>query len=356
MSDVPDSTAARAGAPLLEVSDLKTHFPIFERRNLRRRQVGAVRAVDGISFDIYPGETVGLVGESGSGKSTVARSVMRLVTPTAGEVRYEGKTVDGMNRSEMLWFRRNVQMIFQDPYASLNPRMNVRDIISEPWRVHGGVVEPDDHDAEVRRLLDQVGLRSDAAMRYPREFSGGQRQRIGIARALALRPRVLLCDEPVSALDVSVQAQVINLLEDLQDEFGLSYLFIAHDLSVVQHISDRVFVMYLGKVVEAGHEHQIYHQPEHPYTQALLSAVPSTDLDVARSADPILLPGELPSPSKPPSGCNFRTRCWKADDYCAEVEPELEQRFGDQVSACHYAGPLDREAAHPGNPIVTEGS
>lgn len=342
-----ESTASVPGAssttPLLRVRDLQTHFPIYEKRWMRRVRTGAVRAVDGVSFDLYPGETLGLVGESGSGKSTVARTIMQLVAATGGEITFDGRVVDPDDRTDMERFRRDVQMIFQDPYASLDPRMSVEDIVAEPWRIHRGVVEPSKHSSRVRHLLQQVGLRADAAQRFPREFSGGQRQRIGIARALALNPRLLLCDEPVSALDVSVQAQVVNLLQDLQEELDLTYLFIAHDLSVVQHISHRVAVMYLGKLVEIGDQSQIFERPQHPYTQALLSAVPSADLDIARQANPILLPGELPSPANPPSGCNFRTRCWKADERCSEEEPELVPRGGEHESACHYSGPLDPE-------------
>ena len=331
--------------PILSVRDLVTHFPIRQGIVLRR-VVGHVRAVDGVSFDLHPGETLGLVGESGCGKSTVARTLLRLHEPTGGEARYEGQDIFRLGTREMRRLRREIQIIFQDPYASLNPRMTVGDIVAEAWRIHSGVVDRKDWRRRTLELLDRVGLNPDHINRYPHQFSGGQRQRIGIARALALNPSVIICDEPVSALDVSVQAQVINLLEEIQDEFGLSYIFIAHDLSVVRHISDRVAVMYLGKIVEVGDESEIYQRPTHPYTQALLSAVPIPDPQLSNRDDRILLEGDLPSPADPPSGCNFRTRCWRAEQLCVDEDPELTDRFGHgHPSACHFAEELDTVAA-----------
>ncbi|MFI7744298.1 ABC transporter ATP-binding protein [Kocuria rhizosphaericola] len=327
-------------APLLELRDLTKHFPLTQGIVLRRT-VGQVRAVDGVSMTLNPGETLGLVGESGSGKSTVAKLVMGLERPTAGQILYKGRDITAMSARELREYRRNVQVIFQDPYSSLNPRMTVGDIVAEAWEVHPNSVARKDRAAQVRELLERVGLRADYANRYPHQFSGGQRQRIGIARALALRPEVIICDEPVSALDVSVQAQVINLLQDLQDEFGLSFLFIAHDLSVVRHLSDRVAVMYLGGVVETGDRDAIYEQAAHPYTQALLSAVPIHEPALRGSRERIMLSGDLPSPADPPSGCRFRTRCWKAQDVCAEKVPELVDRGQGHPSACHFAESRD---------------
>jgi len=330
--------AASSGVrePLLSVQGLVTHFPIIEKGLIRRR-VGTVQAVDGVSFDLYPGEVLGLVGESGSGKSTVARTLMLLESATAGHAYYKGKDIFQLRGDDLKRFRREVQMIFQDPYSSLDPRMTVEEVVSEPWKIHRDVVPSKQHRSAVKDLLDRVGLSPKAIDRYPHEFSGGQRQRIGIARALALKPRLLLCDEPVSALDVSVQAQVINLLQDLSEEFGLSYLFIAHDLSIVRHISDRIAVMYLGKIMEIGTDEQIYERPTHPYTQALISAAPEIRFGEEAVAQRILLPGEIPSPIDPPSGCNFRTRCWKAEDRCAHEEPALELRGFDHLNACHFA-------------------
>ena len=323
-------------APLLELRGLTKHFPLT-RGIVRRKTVGQVRAVDGVSMTLHPGETLGLVGESGSGKSTVAKLVMGLERPTAGQILYKGRDITAMSARELRDYRRNVQIIFQDPYSSLNPRMTVGDIVAEAWDVHPGAVARKDRGAQVRELLERVGLRADYANRYPHQFSGGQRQRIGIARALALRPEVIVCDEPVSALDVSVQAQVINLLQDLQNEFGLSFLFIAHDLSVVRHLSSRVAVMYLGSVVETGDRDAIYEQAAHPYTQALLSAVPVHEPALRGSRERIMLSGDLPSPANPPSGCRFRTRCWKAQDVCAEQAPPLVDRGQGHPSACHFA-------------------
>ncbi|MGK5637916.1 ABC transporter ATP-binding protein [Streptomyces sp. URMC 126] len=333
------------GGAVLEVRDLVKHYPLT-RGVLVRRQTGAVRAVDGVSFDLRRGETLGVVGESGCGKSTLARLLVNLERPTAGSILYKGEDITKLSGRALKAVRRNIQMVFQDPYTSLNPRMTVGDIIGEPFDIHPEVAPKGDRRRRVRELLEVVGLSPEHVNRYPHQFSGGQRQRIGIARGLALRPEIIVADEPVSALDVSVQAQVVNLLERLQDEFELSYVFIAHDLSVVRHISDRVAVMYLGRLVEAGTDVQIYDHPTHPYTQALLSAVPVPDPSVRTRRDRILLVGDVPSPANPPSGCRFRTRCWKARRRCAEEVPALAVPEGFResggpaahVSACHYAG------------------
>ncbi|NBE80706.1 ABC transporter ATP-binding protein [Micromonospora rubida] len=333
----PASPAKVRGETILAVDNLVKHFPITQGV-LFQRQVGAVRAVDGVSFELRRGETLGVVGESGCGKSTLARLLMRLETPTSGRATLEGNDLFRSSGAELRRLRRNMQMVMQDPYTSLNPRMTVGAIIGEPFDIHPDAAPKGSKRKRVQELLDVVGLNPEHINRYPHQFSGGQRQRIGIARALALRPEIIVCDEPVSALDVSIQAQVINLLEQLQDEFGLSYIFIAHDLSVVRHIADRVAVMYLGKIVEIGTEDEIYERATHPYTQALLSAVPVPDPDARDDRTMIRLTGDVPSPADPPSGCRFRTRCWKAQEVCAREEPHPVPRAADpHPSACHFA-------------------
>jgi oligopeptide transport system ATP-binding protein len=322
---VPDA------APLLAVRCLKKHFPI--RGGLLAREVDRVHAVDGVSFDIRPGETLGLVGESGCGKSTTGRCIMRLLDSTAGEIRFEGRDVTALRGEKLRALRREMQIIFQDPFASLNPRHTVRGIIGEALLIHGLARNRRDLSDQVVALLELVGLRADHMQRFAHEFSGGQRQRIGIARALAVRPKLIVCDEPVSALDVSIQAQVINLLEDLQERLGLTYLFIAHDLSVVEHISDRVAVMYLGRVVEIASARALYDDPKHPYTEALLSAVPIPDPTVKRKR--IVLRGDVPNPIRPPSGCHFHTRCPIAEARCATEVPALVAGPDGHAVACH---------------------
>jgi oligopeptide transport system ATP-binding protein len=328
--------ASRSDEPVLEVRGLVKHFPLT-KGILFKRQVGAVRAVDGIDFKLYKGETLGVVGESGCGKSTTGRLLMRLDKPTAGQIFFHGEDIAKLSGKAFKAVRRNIQIVLQDPYSSLNPRMTVGDIVGEPFQIHKDVAPKGSRLTKVQELLEVVGLNPEHINRYPHQFSGGQRQRIGIARGLALRPEIIVCDEPVSALDVSVQAQVINLFEKLQNEFGLAYIFIAHDLSVVRHISDRVSVMYLGKIVETGDEAQIYERPSHPYTQALLSAVPVPDPTLRGHRQQIMLEGDVPSPANPPSGCRFRTRCWKVQEICSVEEPKLVVPDGlDHPSACHF--------------------
>ena len=319
--------------PLLRVSNLEKKFPI--QRGMFKRTVGHIHAVDGISFEIAAGETLGLVGESGCGKSTTARLILRLLDPTAGEIFFDGKEIHAMTREEIRAVRKDMQIVFQDPYASLNPRMTVRQIVAEPLIVHG--MAKDDSDPRVDEMIELCGLSREFGNRYPHEFSGGQRQRVGIARALVTRPKLVVLDEPVSALDVSVQAQILNLLDDLRERFGFSYLFVAHDLSVVSHISARVAVMYLGKIVEIGTREEIFNNPKHPYTKALISAVPLANpkQERIRKTSRIVLTGDVPSPANPPSGCRFRTRCWKAQEACATTEPGLIT-LGKQQVACHF--------------------
>lgn len=315
---------------ILQVKNLKKFFPA-KKELFKEQQM--VKAVDDVTFDVFEGETLGLVGESGCGKSTLGRTIIRLYDPTAGSILYKGKDIAKLSTKEMLPYRKKIQMIFQDPYASLDPRMTVGEIIKEPLVIHD-MHTPKERDEKVQELLKVVGLKPDHIRRYPHEFSGGQRQRIGIARTLALDPEFIICDEPISALDVSIQAQIINLLEELQEKTNVSYLFIAHDLGMVKHISHRIGVMYLGHMVEIGTSEQVYHTPLHPYTEALLSAAPIPDPKQAREKQRIIIEGELPSPINPPSGCPFRTRCPKAFELCAQVRPELKEVQGRQV-ACH---------------------
>jgi len=317
---------------LVSIHNLRMHFPITQGIVVQRK-VGAIKAVDGLSFDIVRGETLGLVGESGCGKSTTGRAILQLYRPTAGEVLFEGQDLTAVKGEQLRRMRRRMQMIFQDPYASLNPRMTVGDIIGEPLTVHN-IARGKDRRERVQELLRVVGLNPYFVNRYPHEFSGGQRQRIGVARALAVQPEFIVCDEPISALDVSIQAQIINLLEDLQSEFNLTYLFIAHDLSVVRHISDRIAVMYLGKIVELTTRFELYDNPLHPYTQALLSAVPIPDPVVEEKRKRVILEGDVPSPANPPAGCNFSTRCPVVMDICHEQEPEFKDVGGKHWVAC----------------------
>ncbi len=323
---------AKKNDVLLEVKNLKKYFPITH--GLLGNKKKYVKAVDDITFSINRGETLGLVGESGCGKSTTGRTLIRLYDVTDGDVIYDGTNISHLNENEMRPFRKKIQMIFQDPYASLNTRMTVGDIIGEPLDIHG-LATGDERQKIIWDLLERVGLNKDHANRYPHEFSGGQRQRIGIARALAVSPEFIICDEPISALDVSIQAQVVNMLQDLQEELGLTYLFIAHDLSMVKYISDRIGVMYLGKLVEVADANKLYDDPEHPYSQALLSAIPIPDPDIMKTSERIILEGDVPSPLNPPSGCRFRTRCRYAFDRCASEEPRLRDIGDGHMVSCH---------------------
>ncbi|HEY9287878.1 MAG TPA: oligopeptide/dipeptide ABC transporter ATP-binding protein [Candidatus Dormibacteraeota bacterium] len=325
---VPDKN----GAALLQVENLVKYFPI--KGGLMQTTVANVKAVDGVSFDIKEGETLGLIGESGSGKSTVARTVLRLIPATSGDALLEGRSIFKAGKRELNQIRKEVQIIFQDPYGSLNPRMSVGEIVGEGLLVHG-IGSAHERERIVSELLEVVGLRGQYRGRFPHEFSGGQRQRIGIARALALRPKLIIADEPVSALDVSIQSQILNLLKDLQREFHLTYLFVAHNMAVVEQVSDRIAVMYLGKIAEIAPSEQLLTQPKHPYTKALISVIPVPDPTLRRERT--VLKGEIPSPTNPPSGCHFRTRCPMATDYCAQVEPPLREVAKNQWSACHYA-------------------
>jgi peptide/nickel transport system ATP-binding protein/oligopeptide transport system ATP-binding protein len=340
MSDLPASTTdprSREGTPgevLMEVRDLVKHFPI--RKGLLQRQVGAVRAVDGVSFDVLRGETLGLVGESGCGKSTTARLLLRLMQPTSGSIRFDGEEIATLRTRPLKALRREMQMIFQDPYSSLNPRKTVGSIIQEPFAIHRLKTGDGERKRAAQDLMDRVGLNPEHYNRYPHEFSGGQRQRIGVARALALQPKVIVADEPVSALDVSIQAQILNLLRELQRDLGLTLIFIAHDLSVVRHMCDRVAVMYLGNIVELASAEQLYSHPRMPYTGALMSAVPVPDPRLAKMKKRQVLAGDVPSPSNPPQACPFHTRCWKAQEICRTDTPPLERKDGGNLAACHF--------------------
>jgi oligopeptide/dipeptide ABC transporter ATP-binding protein len=335
-------------APLLEVRNVKTYFPI--KKGVFRRQVGAVRAVDDVSFAVYPGETLGLVGESGCGKTTLGRTIVRLLEPTEGEIVFDGKPIGKLGKRALRPFRREFQMVFQDPYSSLNPRKRVRNIVGAPLKIHG-VGNRRERRRRVRELLEAVGLSPEHANRFPHQFSGGQRQRIGIARALALRPKLIVADEPVSALDVSIQAQIVNLLEELQDEFSLTYIVIAHDLGLVRHVSDRIAVMYLGRIVELSPAEELYTRPIMPYTEALLSAVPIPNPDVAEKRERIPLRGDVGNPANPPSGCPFHPRCRYATEICSRVEPPLVSYGNGHLAACHHPLNVDAPALRVGSGV-----
>ena len=334
MEQTADRPAHDGREPLVRVSGVKKYFPITQGI-IFQREIGRVHAVDGVDLEVAPGETLGIVGETGCGKSTLARLICRLLPVTEGTIEFDGQDITNLKGNQLRQLRREVQMIFQDPYSSLNPRKRVGAIIGDPFEIHG-LADGKELKKRVQELMEVVGLNPEHYNRFPAEFSGGQRQRIGVARAIALRPKLVICDEPVSALDVSIQAQVINLLEDLQNEFKLTYIFIAHDLSVVRHVSDRVGVMYLGKVVELADARRLYAEPKHPYTGALLSAIPVPDPDTAQQRERVILIGDVPSPIDPPSGCRFHPRCPKAQERCVHEDPPLELKAGGDLAACHF--------------------
>jgi oligopeptide/dipeptide ABC transporter ATP-binding protein len=334
LEQAADRPAPEARQPLVRILGVKKYFPITQGI-IFQREVGRVHAVDGVDLEVFPGETLGIVGETGCGKSTLARLICRLLPVTEGTIEFDGQDITHLKGDRLRQLRREIQMIFQDPYSSLNPRKRVGAIIGDPFEIHG-LAEGKERKKRVQELMETVGLNPEHYNRFPAEFSGGQRQRIGVARALALRPKLIVCDEPVSALDVSIQAQVINLLEELQDEFKLTYIFIAHDLSVVRHVSDRVGVMYLGKVVELADAYRLYSEPKHPYSGALLSAVPVPDPDLAQQRERVILLGDVPSPIDPPSGCRFHPRCPKAQERCVHEVPPLEPKVSGDLAACHF--------------------